>query len=69
MLLCLGEIGDLVAHRVSTNYVLIADELVTSDNAEASMHFNILSCTILMLMLRMTLVLYGSLFRQCFDYK
>lgn len=64
MLLCLGEVGDLVAHRVSTNYVLIAgNELVTSDNADASMHIDIL-----MLTLKMTLTLYGSLFRQCFDY-
>lgn len=60
VLLCLGEVGDLVAHRVSTNYVLIADnELVASDNADASMHVDILSCTILMLTLRMTLALYG----------
>lgn len=70
MLLCLGEVEDLVANRVSANYILIADnELVISDNEDASMHVDILSCTIPVLTLRMTLALYGSLFRQCFDYK
>lgn len=57
--MCLGEASDLVAHRESTNYVLMANnELVAGDSEGASIDDEILSCMILMLTLKMSMRFY-----------
>lgn len=51
MLLCLGEVSGLVAHRDSTNCA--ESGLVAGGGECSSTDEEILSCTILMLMLKM----------------
>lgn len=59
MLLCLGEVSGLVAHRDSTHCALMAESgLVAGGGESSSTDEEILSCTILMLMLKMTGVIW-----------